>query len=146
MKKTTLILLLTTTMSIAQISIVDIEKPQSIGKIASFGKTFIECEKISNEYTFTYSDHTYLKIDVYKSFSFNNENDAFNTLYSMIMNGFKNKPEEDVFISIPNGIVKLEFLKSFGVTNFRFVHIENSVTGIGPWLTEKKLQRLFGKL
>lgn len=145
MKKATLILLLTATFSFSQISKVAIATPESIGKIASFGKTFIECDKLNDEYTFTYHDHNYLQLDVYKSFSFKDENNAFDTLYSMIMNGFENKPEEAVFISIPNGIVKLEFLKTLGVTNFRFIHTENEVTGIGPWLTEKKLKKLFGK-
>ncbi len=149
MKKifTILAVVFITTSAFSQIKQVKDVKPTTIGKIGSFGKISIDCTKLGDEYTFTYNNIKFQHIDDYKSFSFKDKDDAFNSLYEIIMKGLKDPPKEDIKLKLPNDIVYLHFIKSFGVANFQFIHHVNksNVIGVSCWLTKKKVMRLFGK-
>ncbi len=144
---TILVVVFITTSAFSQIKQVKDVKSATIGKIGSFGKISIDCTKLGDEYTFTYNDIKFQHIDDYKSFSFRDKDDAFNSLYEIIMKGLKNPPKEDIKLELPNDVVYLHFTKALGVANFQFIHHVNkgSVIGTSCWLTKKKVMKLFGK-
>ncbi len=148
MKKLPLLLLfLTTTLSFAQIKIAE-EKTILIGEIAPMGNLHIKCEKEDQYYKFTYSDTKYSAIDVYKSFAFNDENNAFNNLYETMLEGLSNPPSEDIKLELPDSFIWLKFQKAFGIGNVMIlhdVHKNGEVVGSTIWLTKRKLKTLFGK-
>lgn len=140
-KKITILLFLIVTLSgYSQISVSTKETPILIGKSSQ-----VTCEQIGNTYIFTYRDLKFTQLKEFKSFQFNEENEDFNKLYELMQAGLKTKPEENIVLELPNCTLKLEFLKSMGVGNVRFIHTENGITGISSWLTKKKLAKLFGK-
>lgn len=147
MKRLPLILFFLTTISYAQIKIAD-EKIELIGKIAPMGNLHIKCEKEGQYYKFTYSDTKYTTIDNYKSFYFKDENNAFNDLYDIMLEGLKNPPSEDIKLELPESYIWLKFQKVLGVGNVMIFHDNyknGKVVGSTIWLTKRKLNILFGK-
>ena len=132
----------------SQISVVKTPKSEIIGKIAPMGQLHISCEKIADTYNFIYFDTKFKQLAEFKSFSFKDEDNAFENLYSMIMEGLQNPPKEDILIELPDDMIWLSFTKVMGVSNFRFIHSVNKIPdilGISIWMTKKKVQKVFGK-
>ena len=147
MKKLIFLFLVSTT-CFSQIKKVETEKSIDIGKIGAMGQTWIECTKSGNTYTFLYQDLKYQQITEYKSFSFEDVDNAFDNLYETMLNGLENKPNEDIMLELPNDIIWLKFKKSFGKTTVEFWHAVNKnsdVLGYSVWMDKKRLAKVFGK-
>ena len=150
MKKVLLMLMLIASSNFihSQISRVTEEQPILIGKAGGFiGKFDIKCEKYSRDstYVFTYRDINYRKLEVFKSFEFKDVDNAFNDFYKVLIDGFKKKPKEDIVFEIPEGYVKLHFVKAIGITNVNIASSKNGVSGVSGWLSKRKVKKLFGK-
>lgn len=141
MKKTVSIMfMLVVSLSFSQIKQTKINNPVVVGKING-----LECNKQDNQYTFYYSDINYTHIENTKSFYFLDENNDFNALFDIIMNGFNIVPKEDVEIQIPNGYLILKYKKVIGVVNLT-MHIKQGIeSGKTVYLTKRKIIKLFGK-
>ena len=142
MKKSTL-LLFAVFMSFYSFSQIKKIKDTSvmIGKVQH-----ISCKKSNDLYTFTYNDHKFTHINDFKSFSLNEKD--FNDLFSVIMDGFKDNPKEDLEIETPNDILVLGFSKNLGVASMNIIHFVNKnseVAGLTRYLTKKQVIKLFGK-
>lgn len=149
MKKTLLlfILIAITLTGFSQIKKIKPAENILIGKIAPMGGLQIECIKSGDTYTFTYRDVKYTQIVELKSFEFKDVDNAFEDLYKMIIDGLENPPKEDIMLELPNDIIWLSFTKAMGIANFRFGHSvsKSDAIGFSGWLTEKKVNKLFGK-
>lgn len=147
MKRLAFILFLTVTFTNAQLKEIKTPERVEIGKIAPLGQLHILCEKVGNDYVFTYRDANYMQIDDFKGFSFNGE-ETFDALYQKIHDGFKNVPKEPIMLELDNEYLWLDYTKVMGAVSFRFKHSvtnDGSVIGYSVWMTRKKVERLFGK-
>ena len=88
---------------LGQIKFVNSDESETIGKIAPIGQTLVECSRSGNIYTFTYKDVKYTTIDIYESFSFEDVNNAFDSLYDIIMKGLKEKRKNNIVVELPEG-------------------------------------------
>jgi|AntRauTorckE5430_2_1112549.scaffolds.fasta_scaffold22483_2 hypothetical protein len=137
-----------TSSAFAQISKVETTKAEEIGKIAPMGQFIIDCQKRGDTYTIMYKDWKFQHLDEYKQFSFKDEDDAFENLYQMIMDGFDNMPKEDIMLELPDGYLWLKFHKVMWVKQVSFGHSvdkSGSVIGYSRDLTKNNVQTLFGK-
>ena len=116
-------------------------KTEFIGKVQ-----FIECSKINDQINFTYNDHKFTQIDVYKNFQLS-END-FNELYKIIINNFETVPNDPIKIETPKDILYLNYTKNLGVVSLQISHAVDKnpeLIGITRYLTKKQIIKLFGK-
>lgn len=147
-KRLLLFTILFSSISFAQIKTVEASNSELIGKVLNFGNVLIQCEKIEDKYTFAYQDAKFVQVIDYKSFSFEDTDNAFDNLYNEIMKGFINPPKDNILVELPKGFIWLSYTKAMGVVNFRFAHSETKggeVVGFSSWLTKKRVMKLFGK-
>ncbi len=148
MKKLLFILLFAVSFSgVSQIKKVTPIHLETIGRIGPKNNPHILIEKKDSTYIFTYSDLKFTHIDDFKSFQFDDLNNDFEALYTMMLSGLENPPEEDVMIELPGSFIWLNYTKAMGVANVRIIH-KNKGTGIEGytvWLTKRRLNKLFGK-
>lgn len=140
--------LLISSMSFGQIKKVETEPSELIGKIGSIGETWLKLEKSGDVYTFTYKDMKYTQLTDFKSFSFIDEDNAFEDLYNIILKGLDEVPSEPIMLEIPNGYLWLEFGKTLGKPFVTFSHSvgkSGDVIGKSTWMNRKKLDKVFGK-
>lgn len=141
MKKITfLTFLFFTTLGFSQIKKIKTEKTQKIGKSAN-----VTCEKTGNTYIFTYRDINFSQLEEYKSFAFEDVQNAFEELYKIIIKGFEEVPKEPIELKLPNQIITLKYMKSFGVVNLTILSDENGIIGRSEYLTKRRINKLFGK-
>lgn len=136
------------TISQAQISKVETTEPEEIGKIYPMGQLIIKCEKYDDTYVFTYKDWKFKLLNEFKSFSFVDKDDAFEELYQMIQNGFKEMPDEDIMLELPDGYLWLSFKKVMFVKQITFSHAvdkNSKIIGFSRGLTNRDINKLFGK-
>lgn len=144
--KITMLLFSVTTIAFSQIKILTTEKAVTIGKISNFGGGYdFLCEKVNDTYLFSYRDISYTQLDVYKDFEFADVDNAFEDLYTLLINAFETPPEEDVLLELPNGLLLLHFVKAMGIVNVNLTYSENGTSGTSGWLTKRKVLKLFGK-
>jgi hypothetical protein len=132
----------------SQLNVVPVEKAIEIGKIAPMGMFIISMEKTKDTYTVTYRDYKFIQITEIKSFSFKDENNAFEDLYAMIIKGFDTMPEEDTMLELGGKHVWLHYEKSMGFPVFRFAHAVDAnanVIGFSQLLSKKQVIKLFSK-
>ena len=135
--------LLFTLSSNAQISKQE-SKSVEVGVAKNFGVTIATMSKVSGNpdyYFVTYNNLKYQAITDVKSFGFNDVDDAFETLYTEILNGFKNKAKR-FELNVDDGTLSIQY--SMG--SFRFYFIDSA--GIESWtgyITKKQFSSLFGK-
>ncbi len=135
--------------SFSQIMKIEFAKEASIGKIAPGGVKTMECFKVEGEETFRfdYQDQKYSRLNEWKSFEIKS-NEDFETLYSYLLDGFKEIPKEPVTLMLGGnlGILQLKFEKFLGNPVVRFMHsADNSITGYTNLYTQKQVKKLFGK-
>lgn len=127
----------------AQIQVQTSEAWERIGKTQG-----IKLERLDDTYRFTYDDAKYTQVSNFKSFQFQDVDGAMNELYHTIAEGFNEMPTESILIDLPQGSITLEYKKVFGTINLQIYHAlddEASVIGLTPYLTRRKVEKLFGK-
>ena len=146
-----LLLLLFSSICLGQIKVIKSDTHETIGRIAPLGKLHIECTKSENTITFTYSDIKFTTIDSYDSFSFEDIDNAFDSLYEVIIDGFKKKKKNLITIELPEGegVIFLNFVKNFGVMSVQIAHApykDHDILKYSVYLTKNKAKKLFGKI
>lgn len=115
-----------------------------VGVAKNFGVTIATMSKVSGDpdyYFVTYNNLKYTSISDVKSFGFKDVDGAFETLYTEILNGFKNKSKR-FELNVNDGTLSIQY--SMG--SFRFYFIDSA--GIASWtgyITKKQFSTLFGK-
>lgn len=151
MKKVALLLmLLTASVSFAQLRKVEVTKAEVIGKAQQFGAPLeAECTKLGNRYTIKYKDSQFKTLTEYREFSFEDVDNTFNDLYAAIEEGFNTMPKEPVMLELPDHYVWLNFSKFLGAPVLRFSST-NSKSKDAPIyvsneMAKKQVEKLFGK-
>jgi len=130
----------------AQISVVDNSEQILIGEVKEFGQSVFKCEKNEDEYTFTYLNTLTELVGDYMEFKIIDEDNSFESLYSMIMKGFKDKKSDVIKIQTHENILGLEFNKRIGFFGFRFVeYVNGEAIGWSDDLSKRQVNKLFGK-
>lgn len=153
MKRITLLLmLLVASVSFAQIKKVEVAKVEKteIGKITPGGLFAMKCEKSGNDYYFTYKDDTFKQINEEKTFVIKDVDNAFESLYSMIQEGFTTIPAEPIMLEFEDGYLWLSYRKFLGAPVIKFGHATSKTSefasiGFSQEFTKKQIDKLFGK-
>lgn len=150
MKKITLFLmLLVASASYSQIKRITLPNRTEIGKITPGGILAMECEKMEDTYYFTYKDIKFTAIDERKIFRIKDVDNAFETLYAILIEGFDTMPSEPIILEFPEGYLYLDYEKMVGMPIVSFRHVtsktEYAAIGVSQQFTKKQIDRLFGK-
>ena len=145
MKHLILIIFLCSFCAYGQINQVKTPEKELIGKITALVELDLKCEKVGDTFIFTFKDINYQQLKEYKSFQFKDIDNAFDNLFEIIMKGFKKPPKDDIIIELPEGHLKLHYVKAFGAVNMNISYSENGVSGTSSWLSKRKVKKLFGK-
>lgn len=144
MKKiTSTILLLFVTFSFSQIKKAE-EKSVLIGEAKNIGVKIASMYKVPGDpdyYFITYDNLKFTQITDVKSFGFKDIDNAFDYLYTSIVDGFKNK-EKEIELELEDGLLTIEY----AMGSIRFVFISNAgVSSFSGYITKKQFSTLFGK-
>lgn len=134
-------------LSFSQITTIKKSGKVEIGRVGPMGKKNLWCERTGNTYTFYYKDMKSQGMSTVKSFSFKDIDHAFDNLYALIMDGFKEMPIENTMVKLPRDVIWLHFEKVVGATSFQFWHGDGKKmdAGVSQLLTKGQVQKLFGK-
>lgn len=139
---------LISTNCLSQIKVSEIPKEVEIGKAVYFGKRIITCYKIEslNSYAFSYKNAKYKMLEEWESFAFKDTDNAFESLYNLIIQELDNGSNKDIDVQLPDDSIILQFSsKNGGGVTIRH-NIDNSgVYGRSYELSRTQIQRLFGK-
>lgn len=117
---------------------------QQIGKV-SVGKNSVSLLKDNNSYVCVYTDiSSKTSTSSNKSFHFPNKE----TVYNIIMYGFENKNNHQVFVQTNEmTIIKLEYkwIKGELLLKIKHNNLENNAIGLSTYLTKKQIRKLFGR-
>lgn len=142
-------LLVITTASYSQIKRIIQPNRKEIGKITPGGVWAIECEKMLDSYYFTYKDVSFTTIEVRKTFKIEDIDNAFETFYAILAEGFDTVPKEPIILEFPEGYLYLYYERVVGMPVVSIRHItskhEYAPTGFTQQFTQKQIDRLFGK-
>ena len=146
----TLLLLVVSTTTFSQIKKIEANTETiEIGKITPGGIKTIYSEKVNDEYYLIhYKDAKYTKIDEWKSFTINNEQD-FNDFFDLIIEGFNDIPNDAIMLDTPNGFIWLSYIKVFGKPyariGFSTSNTQYANVGFSNQYNERQIRRLFAK-
>lgn len=141
-------ILLSTGLMNAQIKVVEKIKTNEIGRISQLNDVQVKITEQDNNYTLTYLDTTIKTVNVFRSFTFKDQNNDIEALYKMVTTGLETLPEDPIELELPKDIVHLEFMKILGLPNVRFTSYKKDtpqVKGESIWLTKKKVDILFNR-
>ncbi|AWG26034.1 hypothetical protein [Flavobacterium kingsejongi] len=145
----TIIALVFSIISVAQIKKIEITKPVEIGKVTPGGIFGIKCEKVDDTYLFTYRDTKFKNMDENKIFIIKDVDNAFDNLYLEIIDGFSKMPDQPVMLEFPDGYIYLSYRKFLGSTYVKITHSnsksEYATLGFSQEITKKQVDKLFGK-
>src|SRR5690606_2365777 len=103
-------------LTFAQIREVTIPESQIIGEIKDLSGKYITLERRDSTYiTFTYKDMKYTHITEYKHFSFEDQDNALEYLYTSILGGLESKEKSEKSFDLPNYFLTVYFKKTLGV-------------------------------
>ncbi|MFD2603827.1 hypothetical protein [Flavobacterium suzhouense] len=144
-----LVMLLTASMSFAQLKKVQTTPSESIGKAQQFGAPLeAEITKSGNKYTVKFRDQQFKTLDEYREFSFEDVDNTFNDLYAAVEEGFTTMPKESVMLELPDYIVGLHFSKFLGAPVLRFscaTKVKDAPVYFSNEIAKKQVDKLFGK-
>lgn len=143
MEKLSLLTLLLSICSFAQIQVYEQVKPTKIGNVQDYSTI----EKLDDIYSVCFDDIKFTKIKSHKCFTFKEVDNDFENLYNIINNGFQEKKEQTINLNLPNDLVDLKFVKNMGIISFQFITTgkNTQITGFSPYYTKRQIDKLFGK-
>lgn len=146
--KTSLLLLFICSFAFGQIKEMKTPEKVLIGSHKEMGTEYIKIERWDENLIFVlYKDMNY-QIAEYKSFEFEDQDGAFDTLYNKLIEGISSGEKSESSLELPNHILRLKFDKSFG-KSFVEIYVQNknipSIIGKMLWLDEKRVNKIFGK-
>lgn len=137
-----LILLFTFFFSILNAQKIETIKPvKEIGKLNGINLTLSE----SNKYILCFNNTQYSTITDIKCVNLGDEI-FLNEFYKTLSDNFKKETPEDFRIQLSENKIEAKFVKSIGMKLFYFILYDNLAGfSTSTYLTQKKLDRLFGK-
>ncbi|WP_292011245.1 hypothetical protein, partial [Chryseobacterium sp.] len=87
-------------------------------------------------------------LNTIRSFSFENQNNDVDGLYSLILNGFATLPASNITLELPNDIIELHYEKNYGQPTVQFIQYINKnrkYVGKSQYLTRTQIDKIFGK-
>ena len=150
MKKMFLLgMLLTVSMSFAQLKKVHLTPAETIGKAQQFGGPLeAEITKSGNKYTLRFRDQQFKTLDEYREISFEDIENTFNDLYAAVEEGFNTMPKEPVMLELPECYLWLNYSKFLGAPVLRFSYsgkTKDAPIYISNEIAKKQIEKLFGK-
>jgi len=153
MKKIILLFVLTfATASFGQFKKVETkeEKFTEIGKIQPLGQApQMICKKHEekNVYLFMYRDADYKTLVEYESFFIKDVDNAFDSLYNAIIEGFAAKPKDPIVLETDNQFIYIRFVQNFGtlVTLGSSDKSDGAKPKYSPMFNKKQIEKLFAK-
>lgn len=137
-----------TVSSFAQIRLVNTTKTEILSRI---GLVYIEKVDEGKSFVVNFSNMNSPIIE-YKSFSFKNTDNAFNTLYEIMMQGFNEVPRDPYKIQAGEGFIYLKYLRVDGnvlmqIQQFLDTEREDGSRemAVSKHLTEDDIKMLFKK-
>ena len=145
-------MLMVASVSFGQIKKVESTKVEKteIGKITPGGIFAMKCEKAGDNYYFTYKDDTFKVLNQENTFVIKDVDNAFESLYGMIQEGFTTLPEEPFMLEFEDGYLWLSYRKFLGAPVIKFGHASSKTAeyasiGFSQEFTKKQIDKLFGK-
>ena len=144
MKKILALLLICSFETFSQIEVIE---TTPCNQVATTFQKYIVVKKCENTYRFSYRDIEYTHIVEYKSFEFEDIDNALYNLYSAILKGFDN-PSKHIILNLPNDVLVLRYTKNMGIVSFQFVHSvdKSELFGRSTYMTRKQVDKLFAKI
>lgn len=118
---------------------------QEIGNVTNGGYSISLIKTTNDKFACMYSDVGTNKLFPERVFIFPNKE----TVYTIIMDGFKNENNHQVYVQIEkNSIIKFEYKRMDGVMLVKINHnnLYNNSIGNTLFLTKNEIDKLFGKL
>ncbi|TRX36938.1 hypothetical protein FNW52_06785 [Flavobacterium sp. ZT3R18] len=128
----------------SQIKVVETVPVERLGRISND----FYVQKIGDEYTFFYKTTQSEDEDVaLKNFTFKNVDNAYQSLYGIISNGFSASPLNDIKLELPNNFVWLHYIVSSDKTTVQFMVTNKSAnsTSVSESLSKEQVDKLFQK-
>lgn len=139
--------LLFTYTGFSQIRVIETVPIEKIGRIGDNGTSDIYIQKEGNEYTVSFKNIEDVDNGTTK-FNFKDLAGDFESLYTIISNGFNATPIADIKLDLPNDIVWLHYTKNLQKQVTLQFMTKNKVTtanGISDSMTKADINSLFGK-
>lgn len=123
-------------------------KPVLIGKVGTPTLSTVELTKTGDLVTFKYQNNNKPQVAEFKTFSFKDVDGALEGLYGAISDGLTTVPKEDIKIELPNETLNLQYKKEMNTASVKIKISYNNKEEAGAtvWLTQKNIDKLFGKL
>ncbi|WP_281239305.1 MULTISPECIES: hypothetical protein [Flavobacterium] len=136
--------LLISSVGFSQIKVVETVPVEKLGRI----NNDFYVQKVGDEYTFFFKTTSIdLEEISLKNFTFKNVDNAYQSLYGIILNGFNASPINDIKLELPNNFVWLHYIVSSDKTTVQFMvsNKEASSTNVSESLTKEQVDKLFQK-
>ena len=131
----------------SQIKVIETVPIEKIGRIGENGTSDIYIQKEGNEYTISFKNTEDVDNSSVK-FNFKDLSGDFESLYTIISNGYNATPVADIKLDLPNDIVWLHYTKSLQklvTMQFMSKNKVTTATGISASMTKAEINSLFGK-
>lgn len=142
-KVVTIAILFISSLTFSQIKIVEIIPVEKLGRL----NNGFYIQKVGDEYTLFYTSipNGDEELPTLKSFSFKNMDNAYQSLYSIITNGFTANPLNDIKLELPNNYVWLHYIVGSDKTTVQFM-VSNKATNstsVSEPLSKEQISKLF---
>ena len=144
----TVSLLLVAFLGFSQIRVIPTVPVEKIGRIGENGTSDIFIQKEGNEYTVSFKNTELTELGTTTRFSFKDLAGDFQSLYTIISDGFNAANTADIKLDLPNEIVWLHYVKNLQkVVSMQFMTKSktSAATGISEFMTKEDVNDLFGK-
>ena len=140
--------LLVNYIGLSQVKVIPTVPIEKIGRIGENGSSDIYVQKEGNEYTFFFKNIEPNETSSSTKFNFKDLTGDFESLYTIISDGFNASPVADIKLDLPNDIVWLRYTKSLQkVVTLQFVSKDKItlVIGTSDFMSKADINNLFGK-
>jgi hypothetical protein len=136
--------LLISSVGFGQIKVVETVPVEKLGRV----NNDFYVQKVGDEYTFFFKTAASdLEEVALKNFTFKNVDNAYQSLYGIITNGFKASPLNDIKLELPNNFVWLHYIVNTDKTTVQFMVStkDSSSANVSETLTKEQVDKLFQK-
>lgn len=122
------------------------EKSETVGEINSMGVSLVKLSKSGENYTFSYLnwDDIEMAYGNASDFTINMTDDEFNSLYKIIIDGFKGK-SDTIKIDYDGQVIGIQIIKSLGAACVISKYENGEIISQTSPLQKKKIKKLFNK-
>lgn len=132
----------------SQIRVIPTVPIEKIGRIGENGTSDIFIQKEGNEYTVSFKNTELTELGTTTRFSFKDLAGDFQSLYTIISDGYAAAKTADIKLDLPNDTVWLHYVKNLQkVVSMQFITKSKSsaATGLSEFMTIEDINDLFGK-